>query len=189
MFAVRSNNNTLMCLVSSNKNMLPLEPQAADPLHNGRRTAPPGTGLRLVLHRPHQYVRVPYCSMHVLVESLVGISSRRPTRSDRLISPPKKGSPSAQVEQLGTSLDVNAEDAPDPVCDVDVEFLTHVRFLQAVKTYKVLKYSIQRRDIGLFVRISFLWNIPQTILSRDAVLMVDHQFIRYRSCSATSHSD
>jgi hypothetical protein len=38
--------------------------------HDGRRTAPPGTGLRLVLHRPHQYVRVPYCSMHVLVESL-----------------------------------------------------------------------------------------------------------------------
>jgi hypothetical protein len=83
---------------------------------------------------------------------LVGISSRRPTRSDRLISPPKKGSPSAQVEQLGTSLDVNAEDAPDLVCDVDVEFLTHVRFLQAVKTYKVLKYSIQRGDIGLLRR-------------------------------------
>ena len=63
--------------------------------------------------------------------------------------PKKKGSSSAQVEQLGTSLDVNAEDAPDPVCDVDVEFLTHVRFLQAVKTYKALKYSIQRGDIGL----------------------------------------
>ena len=40
--------------------------------HDGRRTAPPGTGLKLVLHRPHQYVRVPYCSMHVLVESLLG---------------------------------------------------------------------------------------------------------------------
>jgi hypothetical protein len=40
------------------------------PYHDGRRTAPPGTGLKLVLHRPHQYVRVPYCSMHVLVESL-----------------------------------------------------------------------------------------------------------------------
>jgi hypothetical protein len=66
--------------------------------------------------------------------------------------PKKKGSSSAQVEQLGTSLDVNAEDAPDPVCDVDVEFLTHVRFLQAVKTYKVLKYSIQRGDIGLLRR-------------------------------------
>ena len=39
--------------------------------HDGRRTAPPGTGLKLVLHRPYQYVRVPYCSMHVLVESLV----------------------------------------------------------------------------------------------------------------------
>ena len=67
---------------------------------------------------------------------LVGISSRRPTRSDRLISPPKKGSPSAQVEQLGTSLDVNAEDAPDPVCDVDVEFLTHVRFSRQLRRIK-----------------------------------------------------
>jgi hypothetical protein len=45
--------------------------------HDGRRTAPPGTGLRLVLHRPHQYVRVPYCSMHVLVETLV------PTRKEK----------------------------------------------------------------------------------------------------------
>ena len=42
--------------------------------HDGRRTAPPGTALRLVLHRLHQYVRVPYCSKHVLVESLLIVS-------------------------------------------------------------------------------------------------------------------
>jgi len=38
--------------------------------HDGRCTALPGTTLRLVLHRLHQYVRVPYCSEHVLVETL-----------------------------------------------------------------------------------------------------------------------
>ena len=52
--------------------------------YDGRRTAPPGTGLKLVLHRPHQYVRVPYCSMHVLVESLPEsreLESRTPSKN------------------------------------------------------------------------------------------------------------
>lgn len=66
--------------------------------------------------------------------------------------PKKKGSSPTGVEQLSTLLGIDAEDTPDPMCDVDVEFLTHVRFLQAVKTYKVLKYSIQCGDIGLLRR-------------------------------------
>jgi hypothetical protein len=83
-FAVGSN-NTLICLVYSNicfpwslrqqtlfsTVSVPVEPvPRLRYRHDGRRTAPPGTGLKLVLHRPYQYVRVPYCSMHVLVESL-----------------------------------------------------------------------------------------------------------------------
>lgn len=70
--------------------------------------------------------------------------SRAANHASQPAEPRQKG----HLKQAGSAASSQTLSKP-----ADAEFLTHVRFLQLVETYKVLKHAIKLADIGLLSRV------------------------------------
>ena len=80
-----------------------------------------------------------------------GFSSEVGREANKLVHPqPSACGGSRIIDQL---LAVpSSATTSQPARIVDVEFFNHIRYLQVVETYKVLKYAIKHADIGLLKR-------------------------------------
>ena len=76
------------------------------------------------------------------------VFSQEVSRAANYASQPAEPRQKGHLKQAGST--ASSQTLPKPA---DAEFLTHVRFLQLVETYKVLKHAIKLTDIGLLSRV------------------------------------
>ena len=81
-----------------------------------------------------------------------GVHAAQPTQVDNYIRKLSRTTFLTKVKEIRQYIFRAAEQSPRESEPIDYEFSAHVKFLQQMETYKMLKYAIKHADMGLIKR-------------------------------------